>query len=199
MLIMMIIMMIILIKLNLKRKSLCDYSDAYILVNGTITVPSKAASDAAVNNTNKKVIFKSCAPFTSCITEINNTQVDYAEDLDIVMPLYDLIEYSHAYSKASGSLWQYYGNEPALSNNDNIIDFPANNNNSNSFKFKQQITGQTGNGGTKDVEILVSLKYLSSFWRKLEMPLTNCEITPQLTCLKNYFCSRYCSKPSTKI
>ena len=98
------------------------------------------AEGAAVNDVNKKVIFKNCAPFTSCIAKINNTQVDDAEDIDTVMPMYNLIEYSDAYSKTSGSLWQYYRDEPALDNNDNIIDFPANNSNSISFKFKQQIT-----------------------------------------------------------
>ena len=81
------------------------------------------------------------------------------------MAMYDLIEYSDAYSKTSGSLWQYYRDEPSLDANVNIIDFPANNKNSPSFKFKQQITGQTGNGGTKTVEIMVPLKYLSNFWR----------------------------------
>ena len=61
------------------RSNICDYSDAYILVKGTITVPNTAAEDAAVNNTNKKVIFKNCAPFTNCITEINNIQIDEAQ------------------------------------------------------------------------------------------------------------------------
>ena len=148
------------------RSSLCDYSDACILVKGTITVPNTAAAGAAVNNTNKKVIFKNCAPFTDCITEINNAQVDDAQKIDVVMPMYNLIEYSDAYSNTSGSLWQYYRDEPALDANGGIIDFPANENNSVSFKFKQQITEQTGNGGTKDVEIMVRLKYLSNFWRK---------------------------------
>ena len=78
--------------------------------------------------------------------------------------MYNLIEYGNAYSKTSGTLWQYYRDEPAIYTNGNIIDFPANYNNSNSFKFKQRITGQTGNSGTKDVEIMVSLIYLSNFW-----------------------------------
>ena len=77
-------------------------------------------------------------------------------------------------------LWQYYRDEPALDNNDNIIDFPADNNNSVSFKFEQKITGQTENGGTKDVETKVLSKYLNNFWRKYEMPLINCEINLQL-------------------
>ena len=93
------------------RSYLCDYSDVYILVKGTITVPNMAAAGAAVNNNNKKVIFKNCALFTDCITEINNTQVDDAQKVHIVMPMYNLIEYSHAYSKTSGSLWQYYRDE----------------------------------------------------------------------------------------
>ena len=129
------------------RSSLCDYSDAYMLVKETITVPNTAAASAAVNNTNKKVIFKNCAPFTSCITKITNTQVDYADDIDIVMPMYNHIEYSDVYLKTSGSLWQYYRDEPAIDGNGNMIDFPADNNNSTSFKYKQKITGQTGNSG----------------------------------------------------
>ena len=68
--------------------------------------------------------------------------------------MYNLAEYSAAYLKASGSLWQYYGDEPTLENNGNVIDFPDDNNTSASFKFKQKITGQTGNSGTKNVEIM---------------------------------------------
>ena len=162
------------------RSSLCDYSDAYIFVKGLITVPNTAAADAVVNKTNKKVIFKNYTPFTDCITEINNTHIDDAQKTDIVMPIYNLIEYSDAYSKTSESLWQYHRDEPALDNNGNIIDFPDDNNNSASYKFKQKITGQTGNGGTKDVEIMVPSKYLYNFWRTLEIPLINCEISLQL-------------------
>ena len=92
-------------KTSKPRSSLCDYSDAYILVKGNITVNNTAAAGAAANNTNKKVIFKNCAPFTNCISKINNTQIDNAEYIDIVMPMYNLIEYSNNYSKTSGSLW----------------------------------------------------------------------------------------------
>ena len=77
-------------KTSIIRSSLWDYSDAYILVKGTITVPNTVAAGAAVNDTNKKVIFKNCTPFTDCITEINNTQID--EKFDVVMPMYNLIE-----------------------------------------------------------------------------------------------------------
>ena len=161
------------------RSSLCDYSDAYILVKGTITIPNTAAAGAAVNNTNKEVTFKNDAPFTDCTTEINNTQIDYAQKVDIITSMYNLIEYSDAYSKTSGSLWQYYRDEPALDNNGNITDFSDDNNNSASFKFKQKITGQTGNSSAKDVEIMVTLKYLNNFWRTHEMPLINCEVSLQ--------------------
>ena len=95
-------------KTSMLRSSLCDYSDAYILVKGNITVNNTAADGAAANNTNKKVIFKNCAPFTGCISKINSTQVDNAEDVDIVMSMYNLIEYSDNYSKKSGGLWQRY-------------------------------------------------------------------------------------------
>ena len=109
---------------------------------------------------------------------MNNTKVDNAENINIVMPMNNVIGYSNAYSKTSWSLWQYYRDEPApVKNSNNIIDFPASNN-SNSFTFKQQITGQTGNSSTKDVEIMVPLKYLSNVWRTLGIPLINCEITP---------------------
>ena len=87
------------------RSSLCDYSDAYILVKGNIKVNNTAAaSAAAANNADKKVIFKNCAPFAKYISKINNTQIDNAEYIDIVMPMYNLIEYSDNYSKTSGSL-----------------------------------------------------------------------------------------------
>ena len=86
------------------KSSLCDYSDAYILGMGTITVNNTAAADLDVDNTNKEVIFKNCAPFTNCISEINHTQVDNAKDIDIVMPMYNLIEYGDNYSKSSGRL-----------------------------------------------------------------------------------------------
>ena len=94
-------------KTTMPKSSLCDYSDAYILVKGTITVNNTAAADADANNTNKKVIFKNYAPLTDCIIEIINTKVDNAKDIDIVMPMYNLIEYGNNYSKTSGSLCQY--------------------------------------------------------------------------------------------
>ena len=84
--------------------NLCDYSDAYIHVKVTIIIPNTAAAAAPVNNTNKKVIFKNWAPVTNCISEINNTQIDKSQDINMVMPMYNLIEYSDAYSKTSGSL-----------------------------------------------------------------------------------------------
>ena len=108
------------------RSSLCDYSGAYILFKGTLIVSYTAATGAALNNINKKVMFKNCAP--DCITEINISQVDDTQQIDVVMLMYNLIEYSDAYSKTSGSLWQYYRDEPALDDNDNIIDFHTGNN-----------------------------------------------------------------------
>ena len=150
-------------KTTMLKSSLCDYSDTYILVKGTITVNNTAAADAAVNNANKKVIFKNCAPFTNCISKINNTQIDNAKDIDIVMPMCNLIEYSDNYAKTSRSLWQYCKDIPAR-NNKNIINFTEGNL-TDSFNFKVKFTGQTGDDGTKDVEITIPLKYLSNFWR----------------------------------
>ena len=92
------------------RSNLCDYSDAYIHVKGIITITGAGDNDAPkrLDERNKDVLFKNCAPFTKCISRINNTVIDTAQDIDIVMPMYKLIDYSDNYSKASGSLWQYY-------------------------------------------------------------------------------------------
>ena len=87
------------VTLNLIMSNLCDYSNAYILVNGTIKVLNTAAAGVAVNNANKKLIFKNCAPFTDCITEINNTQVNDAQKIDLVILMYNLIEYSDTWHK----------------------------------------------------------------------------------------------------
>ena len=113
-----------------------------------------------------------------------NTQIYNAKDIDIVMPMYNLIEYSDNYAKTTGSLWQYCKDIPARNANNNIVAFDANNT-TDSFKFKAKITGQTGNDGTKDIEIIVPLKYLCNFWRTLEMPLINCEVNLILTWSSN--------------
>ena len=169
------------------RSSLCNYSDAYILGNiakiqpGNIAVNNNAGASAAANNIGKKVIFKNCAPFTNCISKINNTQIDNAEYIDIVMPMYNLIEYSDNYSKTSGSLWQYCKEIPAVNNNGNIVDFNGANA-TDSFNFKIKIAVQADDDGRIDnAEIMVPLKYLSNFQRTLEMPLINCEVELILT------------------
>ena len=157
------------------KSSLCDYSDAYILVKGTITTEGEGADAAArhADERDKGVASKNCAPFTNCISEVNNTQVDNAKDIDIVMPMYNLTEYSDNYAKTSGSLWQYFRDEPDYNNDMDE---------SESFKSKIKITGKTPNNGNgKDVEIMVPLKYLSNFWRTHEMPWINCEVNLILT------------------
>ena len=130
------------------KSSLCDYSDAYILVKGTITVNNTAVADSDSNNTNKKVIFKNCAPFINCISEINNTQVDNAKDIDIVMHMHNL-EYSFGYMTTYESLFRYFRDDPAVNNNSVVVDFNGTND-TTSFKFKVLITAQTGDDGTKD-------------------------------------------------
>ena len=155
------------------KSSLCDYSGTYILVKGTIKIMQQLddATTRQADERDKGVAFKNCAPFTNCIGKINNTQIDNAKDIDIVMLMYNLIEYSDNYAKRTGSLWQYFEDEP----NNNIP-------NSKSFKSKIKITGKTpNNDNEKDVEIMVPLKYLSNFWRTLEMPLINCEVNLILT------------------
>ena len=132
------------------QSSLCDYGNVYILVKGTITLVGQGATEAAIqaNRNNEQVIFKNCAPFTDCITEINNTQVDNVKDLDVVMRMYNLMEYSDNYSRTSGSLWQYHKNEPT----DPIDE-------SNSFKFKARFLANANNRGIIKAEIDVPLKY----------------------------------------
>ena len=98
------------------------------------------------------------------------------------MSMYNLIEYSDNYSKTSGSLCQFYRDEPFSNANGDIADFTADNNNSASFKFKAKIAGGIGNNGRRDIKIRVPLKYLSNFWRTLEIPLINCEINLIQTC-----------------
>ena len=145
-------------KTTMLKSSLCDYSDAYI-VKGTITIAG-AGDDAAARQADERdegVAFKNCAPFINCISEINNTQIDNAKDIDIVMPMYSLIEYSDNYAKTTGNLWQYFRDDP----NDNLAE-------SKPFKSKITITGKTpNNNNVKNVEIMVPLKYLSNFWRSL--------------------------------
>ena len=155
-------------KTTMLRSNLSNYVDAYILVKGKITITGAGADAAArqADERNKGVIFKNCASFTKCISRINGTDIDTAQDIDIVMPMYKLTEYSDNYSKTSGSLWQYYKVDP----NDNIEIFEL-------FKSKIKITGNThADGNTKDVEIIAPLKYLSNFWRTLEMPLINVKL-----------------------
>ena len=110
------------------------------------------------------------------MSRINNTDIDTTQDVDIVMLMYKLIEYSDNYSKKSGILWQYYKDEP----NDNLANFE-------SFKSKVKITGNTpADGNTKNVKIIIPLKYLSNFWRTLEMSLINCEVSLFLTWSSTY-------------
>ena len=96
------------IKTSMLRSDLCDYSDAYIVVKGDITVTEP---DNAKRN--KSVAFKNNAPFINCISKINGIKIDNAEDLDVVMPMYNLLEYSKNYKKTTGSLWNYYRYEPS--------------------------------------------------------------------------------------
>ena len=164
------------------RSDLCDFSDAYIVVKGIIAVtnPNNAKR-------NKAVAFKNNAPFINRISKNSGVQIDNAEDLDVVMPMYNLLEYSKNYRKSTESLWNYYRDEPSnpLSSN------------SESFKYKTSITGNTYNIGAgeegydankvgkNETEVVIPLKHLSNFWRTLNIPLINCEIELILTWSKN--------------
>ena len=122
-------------KNSMMRTNICDYSDAYIHIKGTIRVPNTGTA-AAPNNRNKNVIFKHYPPFINYISEINNTQVDDVHDIDVVISMYNLIQHSDTYSKTSGILLQCYRDEPAQGDNGNIIDFSNDNNISTLFKSK---------------------------------------------------------------
>ena len=131
------------------RSRLCDYSDAYTLVSGPIAITGAGDNDVArqLDERNKGGISKNCAPFTDYISEINNRQTDNAK-YDVVIKMYNLIEYSNNYLITSGSLWQYYRDDP----DNNITE-------SGSFKYKIKITGKTpADGNKKDVKIVVPLK-----------------------------------------
>ena len=133
------------------KSSLCDYRDAYIIVNEIKTVVGAGADTASIgpDRNNKQAIFKNCASFTNCINEINNTQGDNAKDLDVVMAMYNLIEYSDNYSKTSGSLYQFCGDEP----NSVITE-------SESFKFKSKFLDNTNNKGIINAKSSYAIKIL---------------------------------------
>ena len=165
------------------RSDLCDFSDAYIVVKGTIIVVRQNNA----KKINKAAAFKNNAPFINCISKINGVKTDNAEDLDVVMPMYNLLEYSKNYKKTTGSLWNYYRDEPSdlLSSN------------SESFKYKTHIQGSSYNTGAGEegydanevgknkTEVLIPLKHLSNVWKSLNIPLINCEVKLILTWLKN--------------
>ena len=185
------------------RSDLCDYADVYILVNGTITVTGNNPRDRQ----NRPLILKNNAPFVSCITRINGELIEDADDLDIVMPMYNVLEYSKNYRKTIVFLYNYYRDE--LNDDANLANF-ANNNvvSSEAFKYKTKIIGNTYNvnstiinpavnvripinnydaerSGKKSVELAIPLKYLGNFWRALNIPLISCEVSLELKWNKN--------------
>ena len=109
------------------KSSLCDYSHACVLVKGAISAENTTDQDQDNNGANKKVIFKNCAPFTNCISRRNNTQIDDASYIDVVMPIYTSIECSDNHLKTSKILWQLYRDVPDLDNDDAISNFTENN------------------------------------------------------------------------
>ena len=151
------------------KSSLCDYSDVYILVTEDITVNA-----GGLNGSNTYLAFKICAPFSTCKTEVNDAFIDVANHTYIAMTMCNLNEYSDNCSDASGSLWHFKRDEvPAHNANLNV-------NNSQSFKCKAVPVGKTAdyvnsNSFVKNMKIVVPLKYLSNFWRSLEMQLINCK------------------------
>ena len=186
-------------KTPMLRSNLCDYSDAYILVKGTITVTTPGANNDANNirdKINRPLILKNNAPFVSCITRINCELIEDADNFDIVIPMYNLLEYSKNYRKTIGSLYNYYRDELSDDADDNnfdnikVVDL-------NTFKYKNKIIGNTydvdagaqgydvNKNGTQEVELAIPLKYLGNFWRALNIPLISCEAPLELKWDKN--------------
>ena len=186
-------------KIPMLTSNSCDYSDAYILVKGTITVTAPGVNNNADNirdKRNRPLILKNNASFVSCITRINGELIEGADDLDIVMSMYNLLEYSKNYRKTIGSLYNYYGDElsdDADDNNFNNIKVV----NSDTFKYKNKITGNTYNvdagvqgydvnkNDMQEVELTIPLKYLGNFWIALNIPLISCEVSLELKWDKN--------------
>ena len=152
------------------KPNLCDYVEAYILIDGTVR--------AGNANNNTKLALKNCAPFTKCNLEINDEHVDTAENLDIVMPMYNLIEYSDNYQDSSATFYQYKLDEPQANLANNLAT-----NTSSSFKYKVDLLGDpdVNNIARRNVKVVVPLKYLSKLFRSLEMPLINCKIKLNIT------------------
>ena len=163
------------------KPNLCDYAEVYILVDGTVR--AEGALDAT------GLALKNCAPFTKCNLEINDEHVDTAENLDTVMPMYNLIEYSDNYQDSSATLYQYERDESPEA--DAIADLAVNT--SSSFKYKANLLGNIDaaipNVVIQHVKVVIPLKYLSNFFRSLEMPLINCKIKLNLTWKKEYVLS----------
>ena len=181
------------------RSKLCDYSDAYILVKGTITVTAPGVNNNANNIRNKRnrpLILKNNAPFVSCITRINDQLIEDADDLDVVMPIYNLSEYSKNYRKTIGSLYNYYRDELSDDADDNNFD-NIKIVNSEAFKYKNKTIGNTYNvnthddgydvnkNGMQEVELTIPLKYLGNFWKALNIPLISCKVSLELKWDKN--------------
>ena len=184
-------------KTPMLRSDLCHYADAYILIKGTITVNGVVNGvENEIIRRNRKLILKNNAPFVSCIARINNEFIEDADDLDIVMSMYNLLEYSKNYRKTIGSLYNYYRDE--LSDDNNPNNFPNTNViNSSVFEYKNKITGNTydvaagaaghdaNRVGKKEIELATPLKYLGNFWRALDILLITCEVSLGLKWNKN--------------
>ena len=157
-----------------------------------IDAPNNTAANVTATNTannnafgDKKLVFKNNAPFMNCISKINGVRIYIAEDLDVVMPMYNLLEYSKNYKNTTGSLWNYYRDEPSSAIGDkNITDSILN---SESFDYKASFmeNGVTHVNLTKNDVKVVPIKHLSNFWRHLDIPLINCEVELILTWFKN--------------
>ena len=172
-------------KTPMLRSNLCDYSNAYILVKGTITVTVPGANNGANNmrdKRNRPLILKTNARFVSCMRRINGELIEDANDLDIVIPMYNLLEYSKNYRKTIGSLYNYYRDELSDDADDNNFD----NIKVVTYNVDAGVNGYDVNkNGKQEIELAIPLKYLGNFWRALNIPLVSCEVSLELKWNKN--------------
>ena len=170
------------IKTSLLRSDLCDFSDAYIVIEGNIIVTNPENAKR-----NKAVAFKNNAPFINCISKINGVKIDNAEDLDVTMPNYNLLEYSKNYKKPTGGLWNYYRDEPSdpLSSNYESMKYKTSIQRNNYNVGAGEANYDVNKVGKNKTEGVIPLKDLSDFWKSLNIPLINCEVGLILTWSKS--------------
>ena len=173
------------------RNDLCDFNDAYIVVTGKATATDPDPDDGTISY-DRTIALKNSAPFFNCILKKNTQLIEDARDLDIVMPMYNLLYYSKNFRKTTGSIWNYYPGMSSFEYAGNYertrILYPNSNSYSKSFDYKTKLVGSlfVGEDELENIKIVVSLKNLSNFMFNLDFSMINSEIELILKWTKNY-------------